>query len=380
AYLRSLGTFRDDFIDFLSGLTFEGDVFAIPEGEAVFPQEPLLRITAPLIQAQLVETYLLNIVNYSTMIASKAARVSIACDGRPYVDFSARRTHGPDTSILAARAAYIAGASATSNVMAGKAFGIPVSGTMAHSYVMTFPDERSAFFAFARAFPANAIFLIDTFDTLQGARAAAGVAEELREEGISVRAVRLDSGDLATLAREVRALLDDLGHPEIQIFASGDLDEYRVADLLSRDSPIDGFGVGTRLGTSSDAPFLGAIYKLVEDKAGPKRKLSTGKMTLPGLKQVYRLISDGKFERDVLALQEESPVEGGQPVLLRAMEKGRRIVPHVDNASSTQSARERFTRTLANIPEPLRSLGRSASYEVSLSPALAALVPHWNSG
>src|SRR6266851_3410259 len=253
AYLQTLGIFQPSFLDYLRDLRFTGDVWAVAEGEVVFPNEPVLRVTGPLIEAQIVETFLLNCINFSTAVASKAARVATVCGSRSFVDFSARRDHGADAALLAARAAYIGGASATSNVLAGRTFGLPLSGTMAHSYVLAFPDEAAAFRAFARRFPTGAVLLIDTFDTLQGARTAAAVAKEFAAEGVIVRGVRIDSGDLAALAVQVRAILDEAGHPGIEIFASGDLDEYRIAALLGAGAPIDGFGVGTQLGTSGDA-------------------------------------------------------------------------------------------------------------------------------
>src|SRR5947209_10812225 len=331
AYLASLGMFPAGFLDYLGDLRFTGDVWAVAEGEVVFPSEPVLRVAGPLIEAQIVETFLLNCINFSTAVASKAARVATVCDGRSFVDFSARRDHGAAASLLAARAAYIGGAAATSNVLAGQCFGIPLSGTMGHSYVLAFPDEAAAFRAFARRFPAGAVLLIDTFDTLRGARTAAAVAGELAGEGVVVRGVRIDSGDLAALAVGVRAILDEAGQPGIEIFASGDLDEYRIAALLGAGAPIDGFGVGTQLGTSGDAPALGGVYKLVEDVSGPKFNTSTGKSTLPGAKQVYRFFEDGVSVRDAicpaLPPPPESPPEGGRPLLAPVMEKGRRIAP-----------------------------------------------------
>ncbi|HLH27519.1 MAG TPA: nicotinate phosphoribosyltransferase, partial [Acidimicrobiales bacterium] len=242
AYLAGLGLFGDPFLAHLADLRFTGEVWAVPEGEVVFAGEPVLRVTAPIIEAQIVETYLLNVINVATSIASKAARVATACAGRTFVDFSARRDHGPDAAMIAARSSFVGGASATSNVAAGARWGIPLSGTMAHSYVLAFASEEDAFRAFARTFPEPTL-LIDTFDTLNGARTAAAVASDT-----TVRGVRLDSGDLADLSRRVRRILDDAGHPEVQIFASGDMDEYRIAALLTGGAPIDGFGVGTQLG------------------------------------------------------------------------------------------------------------------------------------
>jgi len=327
-YLGTLGLFPVGFLEFLGDLSFSGDVWSVAEGEVVFPKEPVLRVTGPLIEAQIVETYLLNCINFSTAVASKAARVATVCGSRSFVDFSARRDHGADAALLAARAAYLGGASATSNVLAGHRFGLPLSGTMAHSYVLAFPDEASAFRAFARLFPTTAVLLIDTHDTLAGARVAAAVASELAPEGVVVRGVRIDSGDLAALAVQVRAILDEAGHPGIEIFASGDLDEYRIAALLGAGAPIDGFGVGTQLGTSGDAPALGGVYKLVEDASGPKFKTSTGKATLPGgTKQVYRFEEGGVLVRDLIAPARGPAPEGARPLLSQVLAGGRRLGP-----------------------------------------------------
>ena len=369
SYLRSLGLFGDAFLAHLAALRFTGEVWAFPEGEVVFPAEPLLRVTAPLIEAQLVETYLLATVNFQSMVASKAARVALACAGRPFVDFSARRDHGPEAALGAARAAYVGGAASTSNVLAGKRFGIPVAGTMAHSYVMAFEDEEAAFRAFARDFPQRSTLLIDTFDTERGARRAANVARELREEGISVSGVRIDSGELGPLARSVRAILDEAGLRDMRIFLSGDLDEHRIAALVRDGVPADAFGVGTQLGTSADAPYLGGVYKLVEDTGGPKMKTSTGKVTLPGRKQVYRIDVDGRAHHDVIALIDE-PTADGRPLLERVMVSGHRVRP----PEPIGTARELARRAIARLPEALRSLEPApAPYAVRLGPQLAEL-------
>ncbi|MGH2732202.1 MAG: nicotinate phosphoribosyltransferase [Actinomycetota bacterium] len=365
-YLRSLALFEEPFLGHLRRLRFTGEVSAVPEGEVVFSSEPVLRVTAPLIEAQIVETYLLNCINFSTAIASKAARVTIACRGRPFVDFSARRDHGADASLLAARASFIAGAAATSNVAAGKRFGIPLSGTMAHSYVLAFPDEISAFRAFARQFPGRAVLLIDTFDTVQGAHRAARVASELTGEGIRIRGVRIDSGDLLVTSRQVRKILDQAGHPGMEIFASGDLDEYRIDELVASDAPIDGFGVGTQLGTSADAPFLGGVYKLAEDPSGPKFKRSVGKGTLPGRKSVYRIEQEGRYLGDIVGLADEPPPPGGRGLLSHVMSGGRRL----RQAESLAELRQRCRACVGALGERLRSLDPVAPYEVSVTPSL----------
>lgn len=351
AYLRGLDTFSDEFLNYLADFRFTGEVWAIPEGQVCFPNEPLLRVSAPLIEAQIVETALLNTIAHQTGIASKAARVAIAAGEREFVDFAARRTHGPDAAVRGARAAYLAGAAGTSNVLAGRLHGIPVSGTMAHSYVMAFDDERDAFRAFARDFPSRAVLLIDTYDTLEGARRAVEVAHELEDEGIHIAGVRLDSGDLGELAKGVRDILDAGGLTEARIVASGDLDEYRIAALLVDGAPIDSFGVGTQMGVSADVPALGGVYKLVEYDGQPVVKLSTGKATLPGRKQVWREVRGGQLRRDTIGLDQETDLPG-EPLLVKAMVDGDRVGAR----GAVEQARERCARSLAQLPPSLRAL------------------------
>jgi nicotinate phosphoribosyltransferase len=367
-YLRSLGGFSEDFLAVLGELRFEGEVWAVPEGNAVFGGEPLLRVTAPLIQAQIVETFLLNAIGFQTMIASKAARVTLAAGGRTFADFGARRSHGGDAALKGARACFVGGAAATSLVLAGMEYDIPVTGTMAHSYVLSHPDEYSAFATFARTFPDGAALLIDTFDTVEGARIAARVATDLAAEGIEIRSVRLDSGDLGTLARRVRSILDDAGLIEVRILASGGLDEHKVAALVEADAPIDGFGVGTAMTTSDDAPSLDVVYKLVEDDTGPRMKTSTGKVTLPGIKQVYRSERDGVMSGDIIALADEEGVSGS-PLLERVMRAGRRAVP----PEGPVAARSRALDALDALPSEVRSIDHRAEYPVEISAALGAL-------
>jgi len=368
SYLGSLGRFSPGYLEFLSGLRFTGEVWAMPEGTIAFVQEPLLRVTAPIIEAQIVETYLLNAVGFQTLIASQAARVTLAAAGRSWVDFGARRAHGVDAAMGAARSAWLAGAAGTSLVLAGRDHGLPLAGTMAHSYVLSHPSEREAFLSFARTFPDDAMLLIDTFDTLEGARAAAEAARVLAAEGIRVTGVRLDSGDLATLSSVVRAILDEAGFPGIRILASGGLDEHSVARLVAVEAPIDGFGVGTRLVTGGDDPSLDAIYKLVQDQRGPQMKTSTGKATLPGVKQAYRVEESGLLRADTLALADET-VLPGWPLLHRVMADGRRLDPPEPPAA----ARERCRAGLASLPEPLRSLEAVAAAPVGISAGLARL-------
>ncbi|MDR7544341.1 MAG: nicotinate phosphoribosyltransferase [Armatimonadota bacterium] len=368
-YLASLRLFSDGFLDFLRGFRFTGDVRAIPEGEVFFPQEPLLEVTAPRIEAQIVETFLLNTLNFQVMVASKAARCVLAARGRGVVDFSPRRDHGTDAALKAARAAYLAGCTGTSNVLAGMLYGIPVVGTMAHSYIMSFSDELEAFRAFARDFPHNAVLLIDTYDTLQGAANAITVGREMAGRGARLRGVRIDSGDLVAQSRAVRRALDDAGFREVQILLSGDLNEYRISELLDQGAAVDAFGVGTELGTSADAPSIGGVYKLVEDEKGYRVKLSTGKATLPGRKQVWRRAdAHGQPEEDLIALIHEPGPQGSTPLLVEVMRAGRR-----QHAESLAQIRRRCTERLAALPEEHRRLDETATYHVALSPPLAAL-------
>jgi nicotinate phosphoribosyltransferase len=367
--LRSLGLFGEDFLSALAGLRFTGEVCAVPEGELVFAAEPLLRVTAPLVEAQLVETFLLNCITFQTMIASKAARIGLACQGKPFVDFSARRDHGADAALKAARAAFIGGAAGTSNVLAGILYGIPLSGTMAHSYVMSFDDELTAFRSFARDFPNRAVLLIDTYDIVQGAQNAARVANEMRDAGVRIRAVRIDAGHLAEESRQVRQILDEAGLPGVEIFLSGDLDEYEISRLLEQGAAVDAFGVGTHLGTSADAPFLGGVYKLVGDLHGPKMKLSPGKASLPGRKQIFRLEREGLYARDVLALEDET-IPGGTALLRPVMLKGKRV----NAREPLQGIRARCASAIARLPFELRSLDTAQQpYPLEFSSRLAEL-------
>lgn len=363
-YLSSLDRFDGDFLNWLSEINFNGDIWAVPEGEVVFGNEPLLRVAASLPVAQLLETLVINIVGHQTMVASKAARIAIACGERQFVDFAARRAHGVDAALKGARAAYIGGAVSTSMSLAGEIYGIPVAGTMAHSYVMSFDDEASAFRAFAERFPDDAVLLIDTYDTEEGARIAADVASELADRGVRIRGVRLDSGDLVHLSQSVRRILDTAGQDEIRIFASGDLDEHRISEVLGQGSPIDAFGVGTRLGTSADAPSLEIVYKLVADEAGPTMKLSEGKATLPGSKQVWRF-----DDYDLIGLADESHT--GRPLLVAVVRAGSRT----GTAPSLPEIRERRRVSVEELPDRLRSLtGRERPWPVAVSDTLQELV------
>ena len=349
------------FLDRLAALRFTGDVDAMPEGTPFFCDEPILRVAAPLPQAQLVETRLVALLHFSSLIASKAARCVLAAPGKLLVDFGLRRAHGAEAGLLAARASYLAGFGGTATVLAGKRFGIPLYGTMAHSYVQAHDRETDAFLDFARAHPDNTTMLIDTYDTEAGAQKVVELAPRLEREGIRIRAVRLDSGDLADHARKVRAILDRGGCGAIRIFASGGLDEYELEKLSS--APIDGYGVGTSLVTSSDAPGLDCAYKLQEYAGVARRKRSEGKATWPGRKQVYR-----SAESDLIALAtEEHP---GAPLLRPAMRAGKRLAP----PPALEAIRARALEELTRLPARLRSLARAEpGYRVEVSDALRAL-------
>lgn len=346
--LEHLGSrlgFEADTLEAFRELRFDGDVWAVPEGRIVLAEEPLLEITAPIAVAQLVETYLLNVITFQTTIASKAARCRIAADGRDLVDFSFRRTQGVDAAMAVARSTAMVGFSATSNVEAGRRYGLPVAGTMAHSYIESFPTERDAFVAFATDFPTRTTFLVDTYDTLNGVRTA---IEVIRELGLTDHlGVRLDSGDLGQLARQARQVLDEAGMRHVRIFASGGLDELDVDRLVRSGAPIDAFGVGTRVGVSADAPYVDSVYKLVEYDGRPVLKLSAGKATAPGRKQVHR--GPGG---DVIALRNEPVPDGHEPLLVPVMQGGRRTGPH----RTLETAHHLFETDLASLPEGARRL------------------------
>jgi nicotinate phosphoribosyltransferase len=364
ARLAELGRFESEFLDYLGGLRFTGEVRAVPEGTVLFADEPFLEVTAPIIEAQVVETALLNITHVQTVLASKAARVVLAARGRAVAEFGLRRSHGIDAGLKAARCAWLAGCASTSNVLAGSTYGIPLAGTMAHSYVTAFPDELESFRAYARAFPGDAILLLDTYDTLEGARKATVVAGELAARGHRLAGVRLDSGDLLALSREVRQVLDEAGFPDVQILASGGLDEHDVERLLAAGAPIDAFGVGTRLNVSADAPSLDLVYKLVAYDGRDVLKLSEGKETWVGAKAVYRVPGG-----DLLALADEPPPAGAGESLLRpVMRAGELLGSHPPLAE----LRARCAEQLAALPAGLRRLDPPDHHPVRASDALRA--------
>ncbi|HEY4857904.1 MAG TPA: nicotinate phosphoribosyltransferase [Xanthobacteraceae bacterium] len=366
-WLASSGRFGTNLIDYLRELRFTGDVHAMPEGTVFFANEPILRITAPLPLAQLIETRLMNIVQLQLLVASKAARMLLAAPGKLMVDFGLRRAHGAEAGLMAARASYIAGFAGTATVLADKVFGIPIFGTMAHSFIEAHDDEKAAFEMFARSRPDNLTLLIDTYDTQAGARKVVALASALAARGITVRAVRLDSGDLIALSKSVRRILDQGGLADVRIFASGGLDEDAVTHLLRAGAPIDGFGMGTSLTTSSDVPSLDCVYKLQEYAGLPRRKQSIGKETWPGRKQVWRTYDHaGRMCGDVLSV--ETDQQEGEPLLHLVMQGGRRV------AASPKLAdiRARAERELMRLPEPLRRL-ETQNYPVEVGQSLSRL-------
>src|SRR2546422_1287338 len=325
-WLTESGRFSRAFVEYLERLRFTGDVHAMPEGTVFFPEEPIVRVTAPLPQAQLIETRLINLLHFQTLVAPKAARAVRVAAGKPLVDFGLRRAHGAEAGLLAARASYLAGFSGTATVQAGMLFSIPLYGTMSHSFVLAHADEAAAFEHFASAQPDNVVLLLDTYDTEAAARKVVTLAPRLKQKGITIKGVRLDSGDLVDHARKVRRILDEGGLPGVRIVASGNLDESALQALAAAHAPIDSFAVGTSLTTSADAPHLDCAYKLQEYAGRPCRKRSEGKATWPGRKQVYRRHgTDGRMREDVLTLDDEP--EEGEPLLAPVLLGGRRVAP-----------------------------------------------------
>jgi len=367
-YLADQEQFDDAFLDWLADFEFTGDVHAVPEGTPVFPDEPILEVVAPIGEAQLVETFLLNQITFQTMVASKASRVVEAARrgnaDRLVADFGMRRLHGTDAAMKGARAAYIAGVDATSNVAAGHAYNLPITGTMAHSYVEAHDSEREALRAFSDLYP-ETVLLVDTYDTLNGVRKAIDLMDET--DDVQIRGIRLDSGDLAELAREARRLLDEAGLEDVLILASGGLDEHKITDLLDRGAPIDGFGVGTKMGTSADQPALDSAYKLCQYAGTPRMKLSANKSNLPGQKQLVRQYEDDTAVRDVIATADEQI--SGAPLLERVMAGGERT--ETGAARPVSALREHAAARRSELPSRLRTLNADAApYDVTLSDAL----------
>lgn len=368
-FLRQHPMFRrigSEFFEYLAGFHFTGDVWAMPEGTLAFPGEPVMRVTAPIIEAQIMETFLLATLSYQTMIASKAARIFTAARGRQVVDFSARRAHGGPASLLSARAAEIGGCLGTSNTLAGQLFGIATYGTQAHSWVMAHENEAGAFEAFLDTFPEGSVLLVDTYNVRNAVK-------KIIAKGRKPAGIRLDSGDLTADSRWARRALDRAGWKDVKIFASGDLDEYRIEQMLRKGAALDAFGVGTALGTPGDAPHLNLIYKLVEVERGGEireaAKFSHAKATYPGRKQVFRHVSKkGELAGDTIALADEPP-DGGEPLLVEVMRGGRRVAP----AEPVSGLRERCMASLARLPEKYRQINKAAVYPVRYTKRLTAM-------
>jgi nicotinate phosphoribosyltransferase len=366
--LHRTGIFSDDFLEYLKGLRFTGVVRAIPEGRLFFVDEPVLEVTAPIIEAQIVETFIINQINLQCLIASKAARCVHAARGRNVIDFSLRRTQGTDAGMKVARASYIAGFNATSNVLAGVTYGIPLSGTMAHSYISSYEHEIDAFRAFARSFPERSILLIETYDAITGAQKAVEVAREMAAQGRRLRGVRIDSGDLLTLGRKVRGILDEAGFHDVQIVGSGGLDEFDIEKLSREDAPYDAYGVGTRMGVSGDAPWTDMAYKLARYGERPVLKLSTGKVSLPDAKQVFRFTEAGQMHHDVIALHDEM-IDGGEPLLERVMAEGKPLSP----LPKISEIRGRFLEEFARFDDCYKAIYDPDTYSVEVSARLQSL-------
>jgi nicotinate phosphoribosyltransferase len=373
AWLKNTGRFRDNLLDYLAGFRFTGDVQAIPEGTVCFPNEPLLRITAPLPQAQLVETRLINILHFQTLIASKAARMVLAAPGKILSDFGLRTAHGAEAGLYSARASYLAGFAGAANVLAGERYGIPIVGTMAHSYVQVHDDEITAFENFARSRPEGVILLIDTYDTEAGARKVVELAPKLKADGIAIRGVRIDSGDLTAMARKVRAILDAGRLHDVIILVSGGINEDVLQVMTAEKAPIDGFGIGVNLAASIDVPALDCAYKLQDYAGRPRRKLSEGKATWPGRKQVWRAYDEqGRMRGDILSV--EGDTQPGEPLIAQVMHGGKRVAP----APSLADIRARAARDLARLPENLSRLESGADYPVKVADALITLAHEAN--
>jgi len=368
SWLKSTGKFTMRALDYLAALRFAGDVHGMPEGTVFFADEPILRVTAPLPEGQLVEARLINILHFQTLIASKAARMVLVAPGKRLVDFGLRRAHGAEAGVMAARASYVAGFDGTATVLAAKQFGIPLFGTMAHSYIQAHDSEAVAFERFAHARPEGLVLLLDTYDTEAAARKVVALAPKLQSAGITISGVRLDSGDLIALSKSVRLILDAGGLANVTIFASGSLDEDALMAMAKASAPIDGFGIGSSLTTSSDVPALDCAYKLEEYAGLPRRKHAMGKATWPGRKQVWRQYGvDGRMVGDTLSV--EGDAQPGEPLIRQAMRGGKRISP----APSLAEIRIHAARELHSLPEPLRNLRPDAPYPIHVGAALTNL-------
>ncbi len=364
-YLKNLSVFKnvsEGFFDYLRNFRFSGDVYAVTEGTVIFANEPIIRITAPLIEAQIIETYLLSMINYQTLIASKASRVVHAAGGREVIDFGTRRAHGPQAGVLAARACFIGGCAGTSNVLAAYELGIPPIGTIAHSWVMAYDDEYESYKDFHKVFPDNTILLVDTYDTIKGARLAAKIGKKLK-------GVRLDSGNITLLSKRVRKILDDAGLGHVKITVSGDLNEYKISQMLAKGACIDYFGVGTEMVTSKDIPALGGVYKLVEqEKEGmsmPRMKFSKDKATYPAKKQVYRFLNNkGMFKKDIIGLVDEE--FDANALLSPVMKKGKLL----HKIPTVQQIQETARKSISQLPDGFKALNCKTAYPVTISKKL----------
>lgn len=372
-YLKNQKTFSTDFLKYLTNFKFRGDIWAMPEGTVFFANEPVIRVTASIIEAQIIESFLLNTINLQTMIASKAARVILATKGKGVYDFSLRRTHGSDAAIKVARSSYIAGFNGTSNVLAGKLYKIPIVGTMAHSFVMSFKQEVDSFLAYSHTFPDRTTLLVDTYNTKKGIENAIDIGMYLKAKNHRLKGIRLDSGDIASLSKLARKMLDKAGLNYVKIFASGNLDEFKIKEILNRSSSVDNFGVGTNMGTSLDAPSLDVIYKISEvtnedGKFLPTMKLSKGKVTYPGRKQVFRIQDKyGRFIKDILGLEKERI--NGRPLLIKVVERGRIAY----KSPSLEKIRIFTKNNLARFPDGLKDVYPAYKYAVIISPQLKKL-------
>jgi len=373
AYLKSQKLFSEDFLKYLANFRFRGDIWAMPEGTIFFANEPIIRVTASIIEAQIIESFLLNTINLQTTIASKASRVVCAAREKKVFDFALRRTHGPEAGIKVGRSSYIAGFCGTSNVLAGKLYKIPIVGTMAHSFVMSFKHEMDSFLAYSSIFPTKTTLLVDTYDTKKGVENAIVIGRYLKEKGHRLQGIRLDSGDIVHLSKITRRTLDRAGLNYVKIFASGNLDEFKIKKLLDKDVRVDNFGVGTNMGTSIDAPCLDVIYKISEvtDEDGkflPTMKLSKGKVTYPGRKQVFRIQDKyGRFARDILGLEKEKI--NGKSLLIKVVDKGRVIY----KTPSLDKIRGIVKNNLSRFPERLKEVYPKYKYPVVISTQLEKL-------
>lgn len=371
SYLKSLNLFEKEFLDWLYNFKFSGDIYAMDEGTIFFGNEPVIEITAPIMEAQLLETIIVNTINLETMITTKAARCVDAAKKRPLIDFSLRRTHGSDAGLKVARSSYIAGFAGTSNLYAGKLFNIPVSGTMAHSFVTSFENEEDSFRSFADTFPDNCVLLIDTFDILEGAKKAAKIGKELEKKGKKLKGVRIDSGDMAKLSIDVREILDSNGLNDSKIFASGGFDEFKIEEVIKKGGKIDAFGVGTSMGVSADSPYHDTVYKLSRFNGKNVRKKSKNKTTLAGKKQVYRFFDNkGLMEKDIIAKRDEI-FEKATPLLHSFIKNGEKV----RKLKKIEKIKKRIDKNFKSLPKEYRALKDAKAFPVIISEELNLIQP-----